>query len=98
MWLISTIDNEGVLPGTEVDLADCDYVRGNLAIHRCADGDDVCCERVRTSDASGYLSNKLRHLQQFLLDTLGSVERRDITHGVAVPTFGVVCGPAGKVN
>ena len=55
------------------------YVRGNLAIHRCAHGDDLCCERVWTSDASGYLSNKHRHLQQFLPDTFGSVERGDTT-------------------
>ena len=77
VWLISTTDNEGVLLGTEVDLADGDYVQGYLVTHRCADGDDVCCERVTTSDASGDLSDKLRQLQQFLPDTLGSVERGD---------------------
>ena len=79
MWLISTIDTEGVLSGTKVDLADGDYVRSDLAIHRCANGDDVCCERVKTSDASGCLSDKLRHLLQLLPDTLGSVERGDTT-------------------
>ena len=40
--LISTIDNKGVLPGAEVDPADGDYVRGDLAIHRFANGDDIC--------------------------------------------------------
>ena len=58
-WLISTIDNEGVRQGTEVDLTDGDYIRGHLAIHCCANGDEVCCDRVKTSDTSGYLSDKL---------------------------------------
>ena len=79
VWLISTIDNEGVLLGTEVDLADNELRWGNLAIHHCANGDDVRCERVRTSDARGYLSNRLRHLQQFLPDTFDSVEKADTT-------------------
>ena len=42
-------------------------------------GDDVCCGRVRTSDAGGHLSNKVRHLQQFLPGTLDPVERGDTT-------------------
>ena len=78
-WLISTIDSMGVLFGTEVDLVDGDTVGSDLAIHFCGNGDDVCCERVKTSDASGYLSNKLRHLRQFLPDTLVSVEKGDAT-------------------
>ena len=32
-----------VLPGTEVDLAADTDVQGDLAIHRCAHGHDVCC-------------------------------------------------------
>ena len=83
---------------TDVGLADGDTVRGDLAIHRFAGGDDVCCERVKAADVSGYLSDKLRHLQQFLPETHGSVKRGDTTQGVGVPTFGVVCGPAEKVK
>ena len=62
VWLISTIDNEGVLLGTEVDLADNELRWGNLAIHHCANGDDVRCERVRTSDARGV---SVQHAQSF---------------------------------
>ena len=29
-WLISTVDSSGILPGTEVDLADRDCVRGDV--------------------------------------------------------------------
>ena len=86
VWLISTIGHEGARPSTEVDLADGDYVRGDLAIHR-ANGDDVCCERVITSDANGYLTNNLRQLQQFLPDTCGSVERGDTTPRVCGPNL-----------
>ena len=53
------------------------YVRGDLAVHRGADGDEVCCERVRTSDASGYISQKLRHVHQLLPDTFGSTGKGD---------------------
>ena len=56
--LISTVDSAGILLGTKVDLSDGDHVRGDLAIHCCADGDNVCCCHAR-SDDSGYLSEKL---------------------------------------
>ena len=74
-------------PGTDADLADGDFVRGDLSVHRCADGDDVNFGLVKTSDASWYLSDMLRHLQQLLPDTVDSVERGDTTPREAVPTL-----------
>ena len=56
------VDSVVVLLGTEVGLADEDFVRGDLAIHRVAYGDDVCCERVKTSDASGYFGREAQTL------------------------------------
>ena len=52
--------------GAAGHFADGDHVRRDLGIHRCADGDDFCCERVKTADACGYLADKLRLLRQLL--------------------------------
>ena len=80
---LSSIDNAGTPLGTEVDLAEGDYVRSDLTTEGYATGDDVCCERVTTSEASGCLDEKIKDLHRLLSDTLDATRR-------GMPRLGVV--------